>query len=126
MGFNGLSRYPLLTFALACLMVYFAVTRYKKDRKVFIAIYFILSIEGLLITVARLNNIYFTLPKQIVFFMDIVIFAGFAIFIVLLAYSAFTNKENPEKRKLAYVGLGLMLVAIIALSFVILFRMGIL
>lgn len=125
MRFAGLSRFPLLTFSLACLMVYFIVTRRNKDRKANIAVYYSAGIASLLITIQRLNNIYFILPKTILVLIDIAIFSCFSLMMILIFYSAFTNKENPSSKKSAYIGLSLIiLTVIIAMVFIILIKRG--
>lgn len=104
MGFGGLSRYPLLAFLIACFMVYFIITRYKRDRKSFIAMYLIVALGCLLVTLRRLNGIYFSLSQSKILLIDIIIYTCLILLIILSGYCAFTNKENPNARKMAYIG----------------------
>lgn len=97
MGTHGLSRYPLLTFLLACVCICFIIVMHRKKFKIksFIALFYLGTIISLGITIQRLNYKYFTLPKIIEILVDIAIFTSFAIMVILIFYIALKYRKRP-------------------------------
>ena len=100
MGSSGLSRYPLLTFLLACVCICLIIVMHRKKFKIksIIAIFYLCTIINIGITIIRLNQSYFTLSNKIEILLNIVIFTSGAIMFILIFYILYKlNKQSYGK-----------------------------
>ena len=96
----GLSKIPLVTFLVACLMTFGVITRYKIDRKAFLATYSSAGITCLLLTIQNINSRFVTLSKSVILVMEIATYIFSILTIILILYCAITNKERQPPGKL--------------------------
>lgn len=100
MGYNGLSRYPLLTFTMACVGICFIIIMHRKHFKIksVLAVLYLGVIESLGITIIRLNHKYFTLTNKLEILLYIVIFTSGALMLILVFYIGYKcNKRTFGK-----------------------------